>query len=399
MDPLLSEFDSFVRTRTPALLVTPVDLRDRARRASRRLGIQRAVVTSAAALVVLAAATGTVLAIRPDGQAPAPAVPSPTSSPPPPQFTPAPSGEPSRAPSADPSTATGGGPAAATVGRLFYGPSPTGDDTSAAGHLWSFEPGSQPTRLAKLPRLAAILNAAVSPDGRRVAWVDPDENLRVADVDGGNPRKLTPGGHRQVERDCWTPVWSPDSRRLTISVLLPRGPALVWEKGVVELATGKYTPIAEIQGCHPVWSADGKVIAYANGEGRVAVNRPDGTAEKLIPGVGVPGGRSSFDVASVSPDGSRLALLLREPDGPAGEVARKLDANAVIDSRTGRQVDLPLDGRTLLQACFGADGRLVARVSAGDHNVLVLIGADGRRISESPEPAMLKDQQILQVVD
>ncbi|MFG1675309.1 TolB family protein [Micromonospora sp. NPDC049282] len=378
--------------------VTPVDLRDRALRTSRRLGIQRAVVTSAAALLVLAAATGTALAIRPDGQAPAPAVPSVTSTPPPPQVTPTPTVTPSRTPSAGPSTTTGGGPAGATFGRLFYGPSPTGDDTSTAGHLWSFQPGSQPTRLAKLPRLAAILNAVVSPDGSRVAWVDPDENLWVADVDGGNPRKLTPGGHRQVEQDCWTPVWSPDARRLAISVLLPTAPALTWEKGVVELTTGKYTPISEIQGCHPVWSADGKVLAYADGEGRVAVNRPDGTAEKLIPGLGVPGARSSFDVASISPDGSRLALLLRKPDEPAGDVARELDANAVIDTRTGRQVQLPLGGRPLLQAAFRDDGTLVARVGAGDHNVLVLIGADGRKISESREPATLKGQQILQVV-
>ncbi|SCG55739.1 hypothetical protein [Micromonospora humi] len=379
--------------------VTPVDLRDRALRTSRRLGIQRAVVTSAAALAVLAAATGTALAIRPDGQAPAPAVPSVTSTPPPSEASPPPSAEPSRTASASPSTTTGGGPASVAIGRLFYGPTPTGDDTSAAGYLWSYEPGSPPTRLAKLPRLAAILNAAVSPDGRRVAWVDPDDNLRVADVDGDNPRKLTPGGHRQVERDCWTPVWSPDSRRLTISVVLRPEPAPAWEKGVVELNTGTYTRLAGIKGCHPLWSADGTVLAYADGEGRVAVNRPDGSAEKLIPGVGGSGARSSFDVASISPDGSRLALLLRKPDEPAGDVARELDANAVIDTRTGRQVDLPLGGRTLRQAWFGADGRLVARVNAGDHNVLVLIGADGRKISESREPAALKDLQILQLAD
>ncbi|MGC1214364.1 MAG: hypothetical protein WA890_24280, partial [Micromonospora sp.] len=48
--------------------VTPVDLRDRALRTSRRLGIQRAVATSAAAVVLLAAAAGTALAVRPNGQ-------------------------------------------------------------------------------------------------------------------------------------------------------------------------------------------------------------------------------------------------------------------------------------------------------------------------------------------
>ncbi|HEX2772950.1 MAG TPA: hypothetical protein VHN18_11045, partial [Micromonosporaceae bacterium] len=45
--------------------VTPVDLRDRTLRTSRRLGIQRAVATSAAVVVLLGVATGTAFAIRP----------------------------------------------------------------------------------------------------------------------------------------------------------------------------------------------------------------------------------------------------------------------------------------------------------------------------------------------
>jgi hypothetical protein len=67
--------------------VTPVDLRDRVLRTSRRLGIQRAIATSAAAVVVLAAAAGTAFALTPrtvSGPAPAgsgPAVVIPSSQP------------------------------------------------------------------------------------------------------------------------------------------------------------------------------------------------------------------------------------------------------------------------------------------------------------------------------
>ncbi|MEU8295869.1 hypothetical protein AB0C04_01085 [Micromonospora sp. NPDC048909] len=63
--------------------VTPVDLRDRALRTSRRIGIQRAVATSAAALVLLGAATGTAFAMMPDRRAdPLPATtPSVTATP------------------------------------------------------------------------------------------------------------------------------------------------------------------------------------------------------------------------------------------------------------------------------------------------------------------------------
>lgn len=45
--------------------VTPVDLRDRVLKTSRRLGIRRAIATSATALVVLGAAAGTALALTP----------------------------------------------------------------------------------------------------------------------------------------------------------------------------------------------------------------------------------------------------------------------------------------------------------------------------------------------
>ncbi|MFE9689871.1 hypothetical protein [Micromonospora sp. NPDC005806] len=76
--------------------VTPVDLRDRALRTSRRLGIQRAVTTSAAVIVMLGAATGTAFAFMPrnEGQAPMPAdTPSVT-------VTASSSGEPSPSPTA-----------------------------------------------------------------------------------------------------------------------------------------------------------------------------------------------------------------------------------------------------------------------------------------------------------
>lgn len=53
--------------------VTPVDLRDRVLRTSRRIGIQRAVATSATALVLLGAAAGTAFALTPRAGTPSPA--------------------------------------------------------------------------------------------------------------------------------------------------------------------------------------------------------------------------------------------------------------------------------------------------------------------------------------
>ncbi|NES15939.1 MULTISPECIES: hypothetical protein [unclassified Micromonospora] len=374
--------------------VTPVDLRDRALRTSRRIGIQRAVTTSVAALVMVAAATGTALAIRPNGQAnlPAPAT-TVTTTAPPVEVTPTP--DPSASEEA-PATSSASAEPTATIGRLYYGPKP-GSTTAGTAHLWWFEPDGSRVQLPAIETTALELNAVVSPDGERVAWVDSSSQLWVANVDGSKKRMLKPGGRPLVEPDCFTPAWSRDSRKLLVSRVLSAEPSLVMEQGVVDVTSGRYEAIRKIKGCHPLWSADGRTLAYADGEGRIAVSRADGSGQRFIPGLGGRARYASFDLTSLSPDGSRIALLRRGSNEDAGDVARELDVNAVLDTRTGKEIDLPLGGRTLRQAYFQADGTLVLRLDAGDHNVLVLVGADGAKLSETEEPAALKDMQILQI--
>ncbi|RZU72470.1 hypothetical protein EV384_0837 [Micromonospora kangleipakensis] len=368
--------------------VTPVDLRDRALRTSRRLGIQRAVATSATALVLLAAATGTAFAIRPDGGAPAPgpAGPSVTASWPPVEVTPTP------APTASPPAATTSEPAAtATIGRVFYGPAPDNSSATTA-RLRSWKPGGVPVDLLSVPRTSALANAAVSPDGERVAWVDRDANLWVADVNGSG-REVRAG----VEGDCWGPTWSPDSKRLALALVDPATPG-AGRRGVLNLASNTFTEVGKVIGCHPLWSANGKVFAFPDGStGQVTMTTPDGAGQWFIPKLGGNAKYDCFDVASLSPDGSRIALFRRGPGENSGDVARELDVDAVLDTHTGEQLDLPIGARTLLQAFFQVDGTLVARVGDLDGNILVLISADGRKISESREPASFRDMQILHV--
>jgi Tol biopolymer transport system component len=242
-----------------------------------------------------------------------------------------------------------------------------------------------------------MTNAVVSPDGERVAWVDESSYLRVADVDGTDARTYRTN---LVDPDCWTPAWAPDSERVLVSRVVSAEPSMVTEVGVVELSTGKFIRVGDLKGCHPLWSADGKVLAFPDGAtGRVMLTDQSGRKQRSIPGLGGNADRSCFDVASLSPDGSRIALRLRGPGEESGDVARELDVNAVLDTRTGRKLDLELGGRKLLQAYFQADGTLVARVGGDDRNVLVLLDGDGRKISETPEPTSLKGQQILGVAD
>ncbi|MEU5788495.1 hypothetical protein ABZ754_12280 [Micromonospora purpureochromogenes] len=373
--------------------VTPVDLRDRALRTSRRIGIQRAIATSAAAVVLFGAATGTAFAIMPNrGADPVPgttpsvtASPSPTASP-----TPSPSGSPSIAP---PVTSTSSQPASsASFGRLHYGPVLTGEVDTA--HLYSWTPGGTPVRRLALPAGPAELNAAVSPDGRRVAWVEDGGALWTSALDGSGKRKL----HDLVDNMCWSPTWSPNSRQLTVRLGAADGSFS--KAGLLDVSSGAFTEVAGFQGCHPVWAADG-TVAFADGSnGTVVVTDRTGTGRRTIPGLGSKGSRYvCFDVASISPDGRRVALFRIDRDGTYGDAARDLRVNAVLDTRTGNAVTLPLGGRELRQAYFQEDGSLVARVRSGGRYTLILIDKAGKKVAEKPEPSSLASMQIIAAVD
>ncbi|MFG1838361.1 TolB family protein [Micromonospora sp. NPDC049175] len=370
--------------------VTVVDLRDRTLRTSRRLGIQRAVATSAAALVLVAAAAGTALAIRPNGSP----VPLPADTP---SVTATPSPSPTRSPSNSPSAPPSGGSSAiaptVAIGRLFYGPAEvTGAKTA---NLRSWRPGDNPAQLLALPDLAWKGNVSVSSDGRRVAWVDSDgssNNLFVANADGSDRRKV----RSDVDPYCVTTVWSPDGRQLLFRETKPNAAGGPGRYGVLEArSTGKGVRwwTTEPEACHALWSADGQTIAL-NTDAGVALYGTDGTTKRVVPGFSPDGWRSN-DIASLSPDGSRIALLRKKAAGDAGDVARDLRVNVVLDTRTGKEIRLPLGGRELRQVYFQTDGSMVVRVRDGSGHAVLLVHANGSKISETAEPASLKDMQIL----
>ncbi|RAO08535.1 TolB family protein [Micromonospora noduli] len=377
--------------------VTSVDLRDRTLRTSRRLGIQRAVATSAAALVLIAAAAGTAFAIRPD-QSPTPLpadTPSVTATPTP-TPTPTPSTSAGDTPGAPPSGGTGTNTPSVQFGKLFYGPASVTDAKMV--NLRSWRPGDSPVRLLALPEPAALGNASISPDGRRVAWVDRDDSgestLVVADADGSDRQEM----RSHVAGDC-APVWSPDGRHLLfVEAATATGEPV--RRGVLDTRSGKRTVTwwpGQARGCHALWSADGRSIAEAVYIG-VTLYATDGTKKRTVPGFSIRGLRS-HDIASLSSDGSRIALLLRKPNEDSGDIARELWANAVLDTRSGKQVALPLGGRTLRQVYFQSDDSMVVRVQSGSGYAVLLVDKDGRKVSETAEPASLKDEQILAVVD
>ncbi|SCG60763.1 TolB-like translocation protein [Micromonospora coxensis] len=346
-------------TGTVALLVLAVGLSDLS-------GVRRPAATPTAGV-----GTGAPSSTAPPPPAPAPSVPSP--------------------PRVTTSAVTPVGPPAA-LGRLFYVPS-----EQVAGRervrLRSWRPGERPRTLTELPQVAALANASVSPDGRRIAWVDPGRaaTLFVADVDGSRRRTLA----RHVDAYCVTPTWAPDSRRLLFREADPLGTP--GRFGVLDTA-GRRTRVtwwdAEPQGCHALWSADGRTVAMNSATG-VTLYSADGHRPRPVPHLSGPSVWRSAHVASLSPDGSRIALTRTRPHEQTGDVGRLLTANAVLWTRDGREVSLPTGGRELRQVFFRPDGSAVVRVRAGAGHALLVVGRDGRKVSEVAEPAELRGMQIV----
>ncbi|MGB2567692.1 TolB family protein [Micromonospora citrea] len=368
-----------------------IELTDRAARPARpRRG--RHAMTGTVALLVLAVSLSDLSGVRRPAATPTADVgPVPASSPAPPPPAPAPPVPSTVPPRATTSAVTPVGPPKA-LGRLFYVP-----DGKVAGRervrLRSWRPGERPRTLAVLPRIAALANASVSPDGRRVAWVDPARaaTLFVADVDGSRRRTLA----RHVDAYCVTPTWSPDSRRLLFREADPLGNP--GRYGVLD-TVGRRAPVTwwdvEPQGCHALWSADGRTVAMNSATG-VTLYSADGRRPRPVPHLSGPSVWRSAHVASLSPDGSRIALTRTRPDEQTGDVGRLLTANAVLWTRDGREMSLPTGGRELRQVFFRPDGSAVLRVRAGAGHALLVVGRDGRKAGEVAEPAELRGMQIV----
>jgi TolB protein len=232
---------------------------------------------------------------------------------------------------------------------------------------------------------------SVSPDGLWIAYVDEGAGeLIVTDRDGGQARSVLSG----VVGLGYEPAWSPDSRRLLVARLPAGSSEGPLTYGVVDVASGAFTPLREqIQGIHPLWSADGRRLGYVTGTCQLMVADADGGNQRMVPVIGDPDPvvnprrRAVCDPYSISPDGSLMAVNQVVGDEPYGDVARDLFADTVVDTRTGAEVALPVSGQ-VWAVLFLPNGEVLVRSSTDDGGTftLTLLNPDLSIKTQVPEP-------------
>lgn len=177
------------------------------------------------------------------------------------------------------------------------------DAEGAFSDVWRWEKGGALRRLTNTEQGA--FEPAVSPDGRRIAFVstrDGNPEVYVMGADGSAPQRVT-----DWRRDDMAPVWSPDGTRIALLrreqggervfvIALPEGGAPS-ERRLVITGEGEKVKHAEV-----VWSPDGTRVAYA-------VHRPKQAPHVAV--TEVAGGRTRV----ASPPGLHATMPAWSPDG------------------------------------------------------------------------------------
>jgi hypothetical protein len=225
--------------------------------------------------------------------------------------------------------------------------------------------------------------AIVSPKGTRIAYVASGSG------DEGSLRTISGTGSSadvgpQTLENAYLPVWAPDGGSVlavynaTPDEQHPRQDS--WVR--INVASGAMTPVDAPSGWFVfsfspdlnyvyMTSSTASVVAHLDGTGQTPVVRPAG---------------KGLGILSLSPDGHHVIGQVENLGGPQGDAGRTMNANAIVDIRTGTAEPLPA-GDGLRSGYYLADGSAVLLVDTGGTQAVVLVSPSGSVLGQEPVPA------------
>ena len=187
-------------------------------------------------------------------------------------------------------------------------------------------PSDPPVRRFIFRADSSVGYAAISPDGRYIAYTTPpDETLWIQDLERDEPRRLVTAGFNRF------PFWSPDSA----FVAFRSGERSISK---VSIHGGPVVPVCDTPALayeQPAWSPDGRWIVFAGGSpSRLYVVPPGGGMPKFLFEPDASESAVGFQNAHFLPnDGQHQRLLFEMNSGADSRIA-------VQDIDTGRRTAL-----------------------------------------------------------